>query len=90
MPRKPAKGAAKEAAVDPNQLKRSQAGVYATADGRFEVRSSGVGWMLLDTKETDELGQPLTRGPFPTRDAARDALPEARRATIRTVKRRRR
>jgi hypothetical protein len=76
-------------AEDPNQLKRSQAGVYATADGRFEVRSSGVGWMVLDTQETDELGQPLTRGPYTTRDAARDALPEARRATIKPVRRRR-
>jgi hypothetical protein len=84
MPRK----SARKEADDPNQLKRSQAGVYRTADERFEVRSSGVGWMLLDTHETDDFGQSLTRGPFPTRDAARDALPEARRATIKPVKRR--
>jgi hypothetical protein len=84
MPRK----SAREAADDPNQLKRRQAGIYRTGDERFEVRSSGVGWMLLDTKETDDFGQPLTRGPFATRDAARAALPEARRATIKPVKRR--
>jgi len=84
MPRKPAGGAAD----DPNQLKRSQAGVYRTTDERFEVRSSGVGWMLLDTGGTDDFGQPLTRGPFPTRDAAQEALPEARRATIKPLKRR--
>jgi hypothetical protein len=76
-------------APDPNALTRRQAGAYRTADERFEVRSSGVGWMLLDTAETDELGQPLARGPYPTLDAARAALPEARRATIKPVKRRR-
>ena len=54
MPRKPAKGAAKEAAVDPNQLKRSQAGVYATADGRFTL-GAGVN-VRLD--RLDEVGRP--------------------------------
>jgi hypothetical protein len=74
---------------DPNALTRQQAGAYRTADERFEVRTSGVGWMLLDTVESDELGQPLTRGPYPNLDAVREALPEARRATIKPVKRRR-
>jgi hypothetical protein len=84
MPRKAA-----PAAGDPNELKRAQAGVYRTADERFEVRSSGVGWLLLDTEVADELGQPLTRGPFPTLEHVRDAVPEARRATLKPVKGRR-
>jgi hypothetical protein len=83
-------GKAADQAPDPNALTRQEAGAYRTADDRFEIRSSGVGWMLLDTVESDELGQPLTRGPYPTLDAVRDALPEARRATIKPVKRRRR
>jgi hypothetical protein len=81
MPRKAA-----PAAGDPNELKRTRAGVYRTADERFEVRSSGVGWLLLDTEVADELGQPLTRGPFPTLEHVRDAVPEARRATLKPVK----
>ncbi|HEY7331359.1 MAG TPA: hypothetical protein VH859_00190 [Candidatus Limnocylindria bacterium] len=75
---------------DPNALKRAEAGLYRTGDGRFEVRSSGVGWMLLDVEVTDGFGQPLARGPYPTLDAARDALPEARRATLTPVKGRKR
>lgn len=81
MPRKAA-----AASEDPNQLKRSQAGVYRTADERFEVRNSGVGWLLLDSEVADDLGQPLTRGPFPTLEHVRDAVPDARRATLTSVK----
>lgn len=84
MPRKKAE----TPTTDPNHLKRREAGSYRTPDERFEVRSSGVGWMLLDSEVTDDFGQPLARGPFPTLDAARDALPDARRATIKSVKRR--
>ena len=74
---------------DPNGLKRVEAGRYLTADARFEVRSSGVGWMLLDTEAADGFGQPLARGPFATRDQAREAIPDARRATLKPVKGRR-
>jgi hypothetical protein len=45
--------------------------------------------MLLDHETMDDLGQPMTRGPFATRSAASEAIPEARRATIKPVKRRR-
>jgi hypothetical protein len=75
-----------DAGPDPNELKRAEAGRYRTADGRFEVRASGVGWMLLDVEVTDGFGQPLARGPFPTLDAARAAVPDARRATLKPVK----
>lgn len=75
---------------NPNRLVRHGAGEYRTEDGRFEVRTSGVGWMLLDHESIDGFGQALTRGPFPTLDAVREALPEARRATIKPVKVKRR
>ena len=81
MPRKAA-----PTSDDPNELKRSKAGVYRTTDQRFEVRNSGVGWLLLDTEVADDLGQPLTRGPFPTLEHVRDAVPEARRATLKPMK----
>lgn len=89
MPRKPAAKPASRPSTDedPNRLVRREAGDYRTPDERFEVRTSGVGWMLLDREAADDFGQPLARGPFPTLDAARETIPEARRATIKPVKR---
>jgi hypothetical protein len=98
MPKKPAakpaakakpRIAAKPKELDPNSLVRREAGDYRTPDERFEVRTTGVGWMLLDHETTDDLGQPLIRGPYATRSAASEAIPEARRATIKELKRRR-
>ena len=62
----------------PEKLKRERAGTYATADGRFSVEQSSSGWLLLDAEQTNELGLPLTRGPFPTLDEARAAIGAAR------------
>jgi hypothetical protein len=89
MPKKAAKAKPKPADLDPNSLVRREAGDYRTPDERFEVRTTGVGWMLLDHETMDDLGQPMTRGPFATRSAASAAIPEARRATIKPLKRRR-
>jgi hypothetical protein len=75
--------------LDPNALVRREGGGYQTPDGRFEVLTTGVGWMLRDHETKDDLGQPLTRGPFATRSDASEAIPEARRATIKPVKGRR-
>lgn len=78
-----AKGKAKtkaDAAADPDKLVREQAGTYRTADGRFEVREADVGWFLVDPEHTNEFGQELLQGPFPTLKAVRAALPEARTA----------
>jgi hypothetical protein len=69
------------AAADPDKLVRQQAGTYRTADGRFEVREADVGWFLVDPEHTNEFGQELMQGPFPTLKAVRAALPEARTAT---------
>ena len=73
--------------ADPNKLVRAKAGVYRTADDRFEVRQAALGWFLIDSAVTDQLGQELTRGPFPTLTAVRDELPEARRTTIKSLPR---
>jgi hypothetical protein len=77
-----------DAAADPNKLARMKAGTYQTADERFEVRQAALGWFLIDSTATDELGQELVRGPFPTLGAVRDALPDARRTTLKSLPRR--
>jgi len=74
-------------AADPNKLLRAKAGTYRTADERFEVRQAALGWFLIDSATTDELGQELTRGPFATLKAVTDELPEARRTTIKPLPR---
>jgi hypothetical protein len=86
MPRakKPAKA---DAASDPNKLARKKAGTYQTADERFEVRQAALGWFLIDSTSTDELGQELVRGPFPTLTAVRQAIPDARRTTLKPLPR---
>jgi ribosomal protein S18 acetylase RimI-like enzyme len=60
------------------KLKREKAGTYRTSDGRFAVEQSSSGWLLLDEEQTNELGLPLTRGPFGTLDEAREAIAGAR------------
>jgi hypothetical protein len=85
---KSATPAATNAASDPNKLARKTAGTYRTADERFEVRQAALGWFLIDSTATDELGQELVRGPFPTLNAVRDALPDARRTTLKPLPRR--
>ncbi|HEY8169531.1 MAG TPA: GNAT family N-acetyltransferase [Candidatus Limnocylindria bacterium] len=73
--------------VDPNKLVRRSAGTYRSGDERFEVRQSGLGWYLVDSTQADELGQELVLGPFPTLAAVRDAIPAARRTTVRSLPR---
>lgn len=63
---------------DPSALERSSAGSYRTADGRFTVEQASGRWLVLDGQQEDDLGLPLTRGPFITLDAARVAIAEAR------------
>src|SRR5258706_9176376 len=68
---------AKPAETD-STLKREVAGRYLTHDGRFAVEQSSSGWLLIDNEATDELGQPLVRGQFATREGARNAIDDAR------------
>jgi hypothetical protein len=70
---------------DADKLKRQVAGRYLTADGRFEARSDEGRWYLIDLSQTDELGQEVIRGPFATLDDVRDAIPDARRASVKPI-----
>ena len=64
--------------TDPMALRRASAGRYVTGDERFTVEQGSNGWMILDAEQTDDFGLPLVRGPFPTLDAAKAALGDAR------------
>jgi len=74
-----------EATADPNRLIRVAAGRYRSEDERFEVRESGTGWFVTDAQQANEFGQELVTGPFATLAAVREALPEARRTTLRPL-----
>jgi GNAT superfamily N-acetyltransferase len=71
--------------TDPNRLVREQAGTYRSEDGRFAVREGGTGWFLTDSEQSNEFGQELVLGPYATLNAVREALPEARRTTIKPL-----
>jgi len=79
------KTASADSAGDPNKLVRKQAGTYRTADDRFEVSEAGTGWFIVDSAQTDDLGQPRVLGPLATLKAVGDALPEARRTTLKPL-----
>jgi hypothetical protein len=74
------------AAADPDKLERQAAGTYRTADGRFEVRDGGTGWFLVDGEQTNDFGQELIQGPYPTLVAARAAIPPARSTKITPIR----
>lgn len=78
----PRKRAAADAPEDPDKLVRERAGTYRSADGRFEVREGQSGWYLIDSAQTNELGQEIVQGPFPTLKGVREALPAARSTQI--------
>ena len=62
------------------RLVRQRAGSYRSADGRFTLESDGGSWFLMDTEQTDELGQPLIGGPFASLAQARAGIEAARSA----------
>ena len=68
-----------EQAPDADRVVRQSAGTYRTEDDRFEIRQAGVGWYLVDLERTNELGQELLHGPFPTLKDVRDEIPQARK-----------
>jgi hypothetical protein len=54
--------------------KRAEAGVYASSDERFSIRSEGPSrWFITDAEQHDELGLARTVGPFDTLDGAKAA-----------------
>lgn len=62
------------------RLVRQRAGSYRTADGRFTLENDGGSWFLVDTQQTDELGQPLIGGQFGSLAEARVGIEAARSA----------
>jgi hypothetical protein len=64
--------------ADAETLRRLGAGRWETHDGRFRVEPQSGTWMVIDTEEADDLGLPLTRGPFRSLTAAREAIGAAR------------
>ena len=54
------------------------AGEYETGDARFVVRQSEANWYVVDTEQSNEFGQELIHGPFPTLKEARGQIAAAR------------
>lgn len=59
-------------------LKRLGGGRWETKDGRFAIEPQSGTWVIVDSTQTDELGLPLVRGPYPSLTAAKEAIEEAR------------
>jgi hypothetical protein len=62
------------------KLKRLGGGRWESKDGRYSIESESGTWVLVDNEQTNELGLPLVRGPFPTLTAAREAMHDTRDA----------
>jgi hypothetical protein len=84
-----AKAKAPKKQPEPDDLVRQEAGNYLSGDERFEVRQSDATWYLVDRQQTNEFGQELMHGPFPSMKAAREAMPGARdiKPLLRSTKR---
>jgi hypothetical protein len=59
-------------------LKRLGGGRWETRDGRFTIEPQSGTWVIVDSTQTDELGLPLVRGPYPSLTAAKEAIEESR------------
>jgi hypothetical protein len=59
-------------------LKRLGGGRWETKDGRFTIEPQSGTWVIVDSTQTDELGLPLVRGPYPSLTAAKEAIDDAR------------
>jgi hypothetical protein len=69
---------AKADAASDASLKRLGGGRWQTRDERFTIEPQSGTWVVVDAEQTDELGLPLVRGPFPSLTAAREAIASAR------------
>src|SRR3954452_23131870 len=67
-----------ERAGDDASLKRLGGGRWQTRDERFSIEPQSGTWVVIDAEQTDDLGLPLVRGPFPSLTAAKDAITTAR------------
>jgi hypothetical protein len=55
-------------------LKRETAGRYRTDDSRFVIRQQSGQWWVMDTEQTDELGQQALDSPYPSLSEATEAM----------------
>ena len=71
---------ATKAPVDPDDapLKRLGGGRWQTRDERFTIEPQSGTWVIVDAEQTDDLGLPLVRGPFPSLTSAKAAISSAR------------
>lgn len=71
---------ATKAAIDPDDapLKRLGGGRWQTRDERFTIEPQSGTWVVVDGEQTDDLGLPLVRGPFPSLTSAKEAIASAR------------
>lgn len=63
---------------DDESLKRLGGGHWQTRDERFTIEPQSGTWVVVDAEQTDDLGLPLVRGPFPSLTAAKAAIAGAR------------
>jgi hypothetical protein len=64
--------------ADNEKLRRLGGGRWESKDGRYSIESESGTWVVVDNEQTNELGLPLVRGPFPTLTAAREAMQDTR------------
>jgi hypothetical protein len=64
--------------ADDEKLKRLGGGRWESKDGRYSIEPQSGTWVVVDNEQTNELGLPLVRGPFPTLTAAREAVLKSR------------
>jgi hypothetical protein len=63
---------------DETSLKRLGGGRWQTRDERFTIESQSGTWVVVDAEQTDDLGLPRVRGPYPSLTAAKEAIPTIR------------
>jgi hypothetical protein len=61
-------------------LRRLGGGRWQTRDERFTIEPQSGTWVIVDAEQTDDLGLPRVRGPYPSLRAAREAIGSARTA----------
>ena len=77
-PRPRARLMAAAKATDDEGLRRLGGGRWQTRDEQFTIEPQSGTWAIVDAEQTDELGLPLVRGPYPTLTAAKAAIADAR------------
>ena len=65
-------------ASEEESLRRLGGGRGQTRDERFTIEPQSGTWAIVDGEQTDDLGLPLVRGPYPSLTAAKSAIAEAR------------